>query len=121
MSPHRLLAAALVALATTACRSPDGPKPAVGDGGPNADGGVATASASADLLAASGPALYAKLCAACHGDDAKGYRADNAPSLVTPQWLSGADDAFIVNSIALGRPDTAMGASPVGQSSETFA
>lgn len=57
-----------------------------------------------------GAALYEKYCALCHGPTAQGYAADNAPSLVTPQWLSGADDAFIVNSIALGRPDTAMGA-----------
>lgn len=60
--------------------------------------------------AAHGAALYEKYCALCHGPTAQGYAADNAPSLVTPQWLSGADDAFIVNSIALGRPDTAMGA-----------
>lgn len=58
---------------------------------------------------AHGAALYEKYCALCHGPTAQGYAADNAPSLVTPQWLSGADDAFIVNSIALGRPDTAMG------------
>lgn len=58
---------------------------------------------------AHGAALYEKYCALCHGPTAQGYAADNAPSLVTPQWLSGADDAFIVNSIALGRPETAMG------------
>lgn len=60
--------------------------------------------------AASGAALYAKYCALCHGPDAKGYAADNAPSLVSPQFLSGADDAFLINSIALGRPETAMAA-----------
>lgn len=59
---------------------------------------------------ATGAALYEKYCALCHGPTAQGYAADNAPSLVTPQWLSSADDAFIVNSIALGRPDTAMAA-----------
>ena len=57
-----------------------------------------------------GAALYAKYCALCHGADAKGYAADNAPSLVSPQFLSGADDAFLVNSIALGRPETPMAA-----------
>jgi len=57
-----------------------------------------------------GAALYAKYCALCHGADAKGYAADNAPSLITPQFLSGADDSFLVNSIALGRPETAMAA-----------
>ncbi|MBM4245286.1 MAG: c-type cytochrome [Deltaproteobacteria bacterium] len=60
--------------------------------------------------AAAGAALYEKYCALCHGATAQGYAADNAPSLVTPQWLSSADDAFMVNSIALGRPDTAMAA-----------
>src|SRR5262249_13886509 len=57
-----------------------------------------------------GAALYAKYCALCHGAEAKGYAADNAPSLVTPQFLSAADDSFIANSIALGRPGSAMAA-----------
>lgn len=73
-----------------------------------APGGVRAA--GAEDPATRGAALYAKYCALCHGPDAKGYAADNAPSLVSPQFLSGADDAFIVNSIALGRPDTAMAA-----------
>ncbi|HEY8517306.1 MAG TPA: c-type cytochrome [Candidatus Binatia bacterium] len=63
----------------------------------------------ADAVAA-GAALYAKYCALCHGADATGYAADNAPSLVSPQFLSAADDRFLAGSIALGRPGTAMAA-----------
>ena len=74
-------------------------------GGPAAAQGGATGPHEA-----SGAALYTKYCALCHGPDAKGYAADNAPSLITPQFLSAADDSFLVNSIALGRPDTAMAA-----------
>lgn len=110
VSLRRLFAAAVAALAATACRTPDGPRANVGDGGPKGDGSVAAASPSADLLALDGPALYTKLCAACHGDDAKGYRADNAPSLVNPTYLESATDLQIHTSIAQGRPGTAMAA-----------
>ena len=75
--------------------------------------GARAASAAGPAAAgggADGAALYAKYCALCHGPEAKGYAADNAPSLVSPQFLSGADDAFIANSIALGRPNTSMAA-----------
>src|SRR5262249_43766314 len=44
---------------------------------------AATEDASAVRDAAvDGAALYASLCAACHGADGTGYKADNAPSLV---------------------------------------
>jgi cbb3-type cytochrome c oxidase subunit III len=78
---------------------------------PDAAGAAATASAAAQGATISrGVVLYAKYCALCHGPEAKGYVADNAPSLVTREFLSSADDTFLVNSIALGRPDTAMAA-----------
>lgn len=64
----------------------------------------------ADAQVAAGAALYEKYCALCHGAQAQGYAADNAPSLVSPQFLSAADDRFLVASIALGRPGTAMAA-----------
>ena len=57
-----------------------------------------------------GQALYARYCKLCHGADATGYAADNAPSLVSPTFLATASDAFIASGIRLGRPETAMAA-----------
>lgn len=57
-----------------------------------------------------GQALFLKYCALCHGKDAKGYAADNAPSLVNRSFLESATDAFLASSIQAGRPGTAMGA-----------
>lgn len=68
----------------------------------------------ADLAALEGAALYQTLCAHCHGANAKGYKADNAPSLINPTFLASATDDFIARSIALGRPGTSM----AGYSSE---
>jgi cytochrome c oxidase cbb3-type subunit III len=57
-----------------------------------------------------GQALYTRYCQLCHGVDAKGYAADNAPSLVSPTFLASASDAFLARGIRLGRPETAMAA-----------
>jgi cytochrome c oxidase cbb3-type subunit 3/ubiquinol-cytochrome c reductase cytochrome c subunit len=71
----------------------------------------ASASASASAPGhEQGAQLYAKYCKLCHGADAKGYAADNAPSLVGESFLRGASDDFIADAIRLGRPDTAMAA-----------
>lgn len=56
-----------------------------------------------------GRELYVKYCALCHGGDAKGYAADNAPSLVSESFLTSAQDSFIARAIRTGRPGTAMG------------
>ncbi|MEY4544533.1 MAG: hypothetical protein RL685_728 [Pseudomonadota bacterium] len=58
----------------------------------------------------SGKQLYARYCQLCHAADATGYAADNAPSLVSREFLSSADDAFLARGIRLGRPNTAMAA-----------
>ncbi len=57
-----------------------------------------------------GAELYARYCQLCHAADGTGYAADNAPSLVSPMFLTGANDAFIARGIRLGRPNTAMAA-----------
>ena len=62
----------------------------------------------ADPRVAAGKTAYTKYCALCHGPEAKGYAADNAPSLVTRTFLESADDTFITRSIELGRPGTPM-------------
>jgi cytochrome c oxidase cbb3-type subunit 3 len=59
---------------------------------------------------ASGKAAYLRLCAPCHGANAKGYAADFSPSLVNPTFLESATDDFIHRSIVFGRPGTSMGA-----------
>jgi mono/diheme cytochrome c family protein/rhodanese-related sulfurtransferase len=62
----------------------------------------------ADLGKLDGGALYQTLCSQCHGADAKGYKADHAPSLVNQTFLESAPDDFIARSIADGRPGTSM-------------
>ena len=69
------------------------------------DGG---ATIDADPSKLEGAAIYKTLCAQCHGPDAKGYKADNAPSLVNKTFLESATDEFIHKSIATGRPGTSM-------------
>jgi cytochrome c oxidase cbb3-type subunit III len=64
--------------------------------------------------AAEGAKLFGKYCALCHGPEAKGYAADNAPSLVTDTFLRSATDDFIAAGTAAGRPGTAM--APYGAS-----
>ena len=53
-------------------------------------------------------ASYKTHCALCHGPEAKGYAADNAPSLINPTFLDSVDDSFFARSIELGRPGTPM-------------
>jgi cbb3-type cytochrome c oxidase subunit III len=57
-----------------------------------------------------GVAIFGRLCAACHGADATGYKADHAPSLVNRTFLESASDDFLRRSIADGRPGTSMAA-----------
>jgi cytochrome c oxidase cbb3-type subunit 3 len=64
--------------------------------------------ASTDPNVIAGAALYGKYCALCHGPKAEGYAADNAPSLITPELLATASDAFLRDGIGRGRPGTAM-------------
>ena len=55
-----------------------------------------------------GAQAYVKYCALCHGRDAKGYAADNAPSLVSSTFLETASNGFLAKAIREGRPGTAM-------------
>ena len=66
--------------------------------------------ADADPSKLAGQELYQTFCSHCHGADAKGYKADNAPSLVNKTFLESADDDYIKRSIAAGRPGTSMAA-----------
>jgi cytochrome c oxidase cbb3-type subunit 3 len=55
-----------------------------------------------------GQQLYGRFCALCHGAQARGYAADNAPSLVSATFLASASDDFLRAAIGRGRPGTAM-------------
>jgi mono/diheme cytochrome c family protein/rhodanese-related sulfurtransferase len=57
---------------------------------------------------AEGAALYTKYCALCHGKNAEGYAADNAPSLVSPTFRASVSQEFLREAIAKGRSGTAM-------------
>src|SRR5262245_38010627 len=57
-----------------------------------------------------GGELYAKMCAVCHGPAGEGYRADQAPRIAHPDFLSAVNDAYLRRAIAQGRPGTTMSA-----------
>lgn len=59
---------------------------------------------------ATGAQLYGTLCALCHGAEAKGYNADNAPSLRSETFLASASDEFLAHAIRDGRPGSSMAA-----------
>jgi len=69
---------------------------------------VDAASANPDTLPVA--AMFATLCAHCHGPAAAGYAADHAPSLVNPTFLESASDLYLHHSIEQGRPGTSMAA-----------
>jgi cytochrome c oxidase cbb3-type subunit 3 len=60
--------------------------------------------------AAKGQQLFLKYCSLCHGKEAEGYAADNAPSLVSRTFRETVSTEFLRTSIARGRPGTAMAA-----------
>jgi mono/diheme cytochrome c family protein/rhodanese-related sulfurtransferase len=59
---------------------------------------------------ADGALAFSRYCALCHGANAEGYAADNAPSLKSPTFLASASNEFLVRGIRDGRPGTAMAA-----------
>ncbi len=59
---------------------------------------------------ADGAALYGQMCALCHGPNGEGYAAPASPALANPQFLAIADDAYLFENIARGRPGTRMSA-----------
>src|SRR5690349_9947746 len=93
----------LLALSTLGCA-----RRSATEGGPSAATSTAHGPSAVAPPASAGPhakgaALYERYCTLCHGKDATGYAADNAPSLVSRTFLESADDAFIAAGIRLGR------------------
>lgn len=59
---------------------------------------------------AQGRILYDRYCKLCHGEGGKGYAADNANALASPEFLASAGDALLLTAIDRGRPGTPMAA-----------
>src|ERR1700747_183139 len=57
-----------------------------------------------------GAALYARMCAVCHGANGEGYKADQAPNLRNAEYLASASDALLRDAIANGRLGSAVSA-----------
>ncbi|HVV88451.1 MAG TPA: c-type cytochrome [Kofleriaceae bacterium] len=118
-SPLALAALVALALAGVGCKRGSHPKSSTTSTKPPAGTTAGTGSGSGSAAQTSFTAqpdprtsraaeLYKTHCALCHGPQAQGYAADNAPSLVNPTFLDSVDDAFLKRSIELGRPGTAM-------------
>lgn len=101
--PKSVVPFALLALTSVACARRAG----TNEGPSRAPSTAATTTSAPDSR---GKQLYDRYCALCHGKDATGYAADNAPSLVSKTFLESASDDFIAKGIRFGRPHTAMGA-----------
>jgi len=57
-----------------------------------------------------GAELYQKTCAVCHGANGEGYKADQAPRLAQPEFLSSVSDEYLREAIRNGRAGTTMSA-----------
>ncbi len=57
-----------------------------------------------------GAALYARMCALCHGKNGEGYAAPGSVALANPDFLAIADDTYLFENTARGRPGTRMSA-----------
>ena len=91
---HRLLPVAFsflfIAAAPALAQQPEQPQPAAGAGD------------------RSPAALYATMCASCHGAD---HQGGNASSLADGVWLYGKDDGYVFRNIKFGMPSMGMPAS----------
>ncbi len=54
-------------------------------------------------LASAGATVFADNCAACHGEDGKGDRAQGAPNLTDAIWLYGGDTAALTQTVTNAR------------------
>ena len=112
LSPRAATVAALALTLTSqllgaGCKKTSAPTPGA-KAGPSASAMLPNVRPGASPQVVAGATAYLKYCALCHGVDARGYAADNAPSLVSTTFLESASDAFLLRSIREGRQGTAM-------------
>jgi cbb3-type cytochrome c oxidase subunit III len=88
-----LLGSLALSIAAAGCRVPAGSSPTAA-ARPTVGAGTATAAAT----------LWATHCALCHGPDGRGSASEVTPILRSQALLTVVDDAFLRQSIALGRP-----------------
>src|SRR5438045_4198585 len=104
MTAWRLLCIAALA----ACTKTEGARDSASDATPEASAiaDAAPRDASVTILvdgaapdpvamAERGKVLYGKYCNFCHGDEGKGYKADEAPALANDDLLTIASDDFL--------------------------
>jgi len=112
MSRSRLFSATghlLLMLAASSCgkgSSPTGPQPA----GARTAAAAPKAQPAPQAAIPRGEALYARMCAVCHGQNGEGYKADRAPALGHPDFLDAVSDDFLRTAILEGRRATTMSA-----------
>jgi len=61
--------------------------------------------ASDSIRAARGKEVYAKICVACHGAEAKGNPLMGAPDLTDKVWLHGSSEELMIETVSKGRTD----------------
>jgi cytochrome c oxidase cbb3-type subunit 3/ubiquinol-cytochrome c reductase cytochrome c subunit len=57
-----------------------------------------------------GTELYGRICAVCHGPGGEGYKADQAPAIYHPEFLTTVSDMYLRDVIKNGRRGTTMSA-----------
>ena len=70
----------------------------------------AAAARAPDVRVPRGQALYARMCAVCHGAKGEGYKADRAPAVGHPELLASVSDELLLSAILEGRRATTMSA-----------
>lgn len=61
-------------------------------------------------LVKKGAELYGRICAVCHGPGGEGYKADQAPAIYHPDFLTTVSDLYLREVIRNGRRNTTMSA-----------
>src|SRR5256885_12422893 len=98
-SGRSIAAVCSLLLVTPCCKSAQPNKPPAA----NQHQPLAQTQASAESPVQKGAALYARICAVCHGANGEGYKADHAPALNQAQFLTTVSDAFLRQAILYGR------------------
>jgi cytochrome c oxidase cbb3-type subunit 3 len=66
--------------------------------------------ADKQALVKKGMDLYTRICAVCHGPGGEGYKADQAPAIYHPDFLTTVTDVYLRDVIKNGRRGSTMSA-----------